>query len=310
MTDDKQPITEAEAVRMLDAYMNPARKLKGYKHTNPNAEREIEVVASVQEMIDEGNPIPAKWRTLADVMEKKSKEITESRAAARVQLQETSSRWMKGGYRDLERYKENNGSGVHLFRAYLNRRKADRQQDETRKRSLEAKREEAKRGRTRRFTEDEAVELLRLDILDALDPVIDDLLMVCKVCEEGKPNSNEILTELRSALRIGRGRSPCDAAQDTTRRKAIYLWWQAFTASTTVSRSRSVTAAAIAKELNISKRTALNYLEQGQRENPVLRRIVGETATRAGKVADVKSPKSRTGPRRGFTYGKGKRANQ
>ena len=46
MKGDKQPITKAEAIRMLDAYMNPARMLKSYKDGNPNAKRGIELVAS------------------------------------------------------------------------------------------------------------------------------------------------------------------------------------------------------------------------------------------------------------------------
>lgn len=50
---------------MLTAYMNPLRMLKGYKHATPNAEREIELVASVEEMIGEGRPVPVELRTLA-----------------------------------------------------------------------------------------------------------------------------------------------------------------------------------------------------------------------------------------------------
>lgn len=296
---------------MLDIYMNPARMLKGYK-ANPADTRAIELVSSVETMIEEGRPVTAELHALADVMEKKAKEIIEARAAARVKLEDASSRWMKGGYPDLARYKEKNGSGMHLFRAYLNRRKADRQQDETRKGLLKAKRAEAERGRGK-LTEDEAVELLKLDILAALDPVIADVL---KVCEKGKLDSNKALSELRSALRIGRGKSQYDAVLDKKRHAAIYLWLRAFTDSTTVFRSPSATATVIAKELKISKRTALNYLarevrlEKGQRKNPVLEHIAGEAASRARGGVGTPKGKGRLARHQKFRYGKGKRANQ
>lgn len=142
MMEDKQPISAKEASRLLKVYMNPVRVLQGHEVNFADA-RAIELVSSVEAMIEEERPVPAELRLLADVMEKKGKEIAEARAAVRVQLEDVSSRWMKGGYPDLARYKEKNGSGIYLFRAYLSRRKADRQQDETRKGLLDAKRAQA-----------------------------------------------------------------------------------------------------------------------------------------------------------------------
>lgn len=64
------------------------------------------------------------------------------------------------------------------------------------------------------------------------------------------------------------------------------------------------------RNLKISKRTALNYLEQAQRENPVFKYWADEAAGRLKSVASARRAKGSSGRRQEFRYGKKKRANR
>jgi hypothetical protein len=55
---------------------------------------------------------PDAYRCVADQSTKASRE------AARMSAESYVSKWTQGGHTDLGRYRKN-GSGIHLFRAYL-----------------------------------------------------------------------------------------------------------------------------------------------------------------------------------------------
>lgn len=258
MSDEKQPIARAEAVRIVAAYMNPSRMLDERKDS------EIELVESVISMIEEGRPVPAELHVLEDVVTEEIKRVRELREAMSAKTQDYVSKWSGGGHVDLNRYREH-GSGVHLFRAYINRRAADEQKNGTRETAIKSKLAgwKVEDG----YTEDMA-ESVMLEILKELDPIIRDLL---KFCED--PNSaDDTLPKLRGVLRIGKGLSPYDVDLDRKEKHGVYLWYRTYVAMENGEipfKSMSATAKDIAKELEVSVRTAFNYWERAKRERPL-----------------------------------------
>lgn len=99
-----------------------------------------------------------------------------------------ANKWAQGGHMDMGRYRKT-GSGLHLFRAYIKRREADEQIVEARREKLTSKLQgnlsswkpsDGYEALTAWQANDgyisELGELLMLDILDSLDPIIEELL--------------------------------------------------------------------------------------------------------------------------------------
>lgn len=105
-------------------------------------------------------------------------------------------------------------------------------------------------------------ELLQLHIMKELDSIIRDLLEIC-VGQSDDNNilaPNELLVDLRRALKIGRGHAPSDSTRIKRQREIEKLWIKAYfdMYRTLIFRSDSSIAEDIVRAIGVSKRTAFN----------------------------------------------------
>ena len=200
------------------------------------------------------------------------------------------------------------GGGIELFRAYVERRAADKDCNQEKHAKL-LHRLNGSNGVPFKEFEEIGTDLLRLQILDELDPIIRDLLTFC----DNQPKVDDQLVNLRSALRIGKGHAPIDSSRAEIRWK-IELWWiNAFLqmGDTNIYRSENDIAEDIVNVFGVSKSTAFNHWRDKKEREPWQAKWANEITRRAksrkmaGKnvrAAPAKKVKTRTR----ITFGKGR----
>jgi hypothetical protein len=167
------------------------------------------------------------------------------------------------GQAALIRYRTHH-AGVDLYRAYSQRRKADQRIWSGRRAQIIAKMEGAAGVPT---AEVNALvsELIMIDILSELDPIVRSLLNFCKRTYA----QDEQLSNLRSALRIGRS-SPHDVKRLRNQIRAVALWSRAYSDmhKKKTYQSESVIAKQIAEKLHINSRSAIRYWHEFKKREP------------------------------------------
>lgn len=169
------------------------------------------------------------------------------------------------------RYKRTDTSGkkadgpgaIELFRAYVEHREATKTEDRQRAEAILTSLD----GLSLNVLDKQLSELLRLQILEALDPIIRGLLDFC----ENQPEGKNQLSELRLLLQIDQGRGPNDN-KDTQRRWAIeQLWIDAYLKmqETGQFRSENEIANDIARQMSVSSRTAKNHWDSMRKREKV-----------------------------------------
>lgn len=191
----------------------------------------------------------------------------------------------------LARYRAH-GGGMELFRAYVERREADEDLNREKRSQLEAAFPKAGEGiPVEEFTRLTA-ELLRMSILDELDPIIRNLLQFC----ENQPSVDDQLVELRRALRIGKGTAPNESKAKERSWHIEKEWISAYVNMSETREFRSVDAIAneIANAMNISITTAKNYWNKKTRREPWVERWANEIIWMAKKPKKPKTISSRS----------------
>lgn len=157
------------------------------------------------------------------------------------------------------RKQEGNESGIDLFRAYVARRNADQSISRERAARLIAQLE-SESGLSPEAHDAAYAELIMLHILEELDPIMAELVSFCDL----PPGKDDQLAALRSALRLGKGRTPADAKRTWQRWRAIPLWIEAYDAmqKTCTNRSDRDIAREIGRKLGVDWRTALRHWEE------------------------------------------------
>jgi hypothetical protein len=200
------------------------------------------------------------------------------------------------------------GGGIALFQAYLERRKADEEVNETRRSELLT---EVKNGLLHERFNANLRELMMLKILSELDPVITDLLTFCK-----RPGAGaDQLVNVRSALRIGKGHAPSDSEGAMRRQDVQRHWISAYCKMemNSVFRSENSIADEVSANLGVSRATAINHWRQLKDSEPgqakwareVADMALSENRRRAHLDSQPGITKIVTGRRR-ITFGKGK----
>lgn len=155
----------------------------------------------------------------------------------------------------LTKYKMH-GDGIYLLRAFVAWRKATAEELAERRRAIIAEIEDPA-GNTAVSFESLTSELLSQNILESLDFVINDLLAFCDDTIE----TNEQLTLLRDALRIGKFHAPTDSATKDAKQKYIAAWIVQYAElernSTYIS--ENAIAKRVAEKFHISSKTALSH---------------------------------------------------
>ncbi|CAG2136051.1 hypothetical protein [Cupriavidus numazuensis] len=201
------------------------------------------------------------------------------------------------------------GGGIELFRAYIDRRKADQQANLQRKTEvIEALNPTGGTGIPVDAFERLTSELTMLQILEELDPVIKDLLRFCMNPGLG----GDQLPNLRSALRIGGdGHAPSDSEQAERKWAVQERWIGAYLTmqETGIYRSQNDIARDIAKALGVSQRTAINHWTDKKLAEPWQASWALSIEMRAKTRAQRKVREQQSGEtsrRRGkLTFGKG-----
>jgi hypothetical protein len=171
--------------------------------------------------------------------------------------------WFGAGGSALELYRRF-GGGADLFRAYLNRRDADRQKANARREEKAAMLQTAPPLGADYMAA--LNELIMSHILEELDPLIRDLL---NFCDSPQPVDDQ-LPDLRQALRIGRGQSPHAIALARQREDALLQWnaaYQHMHNTMTLQSDRAI-AHEIAEKLGITPRAAWGYWDQLKKAAP------------------------------------------
>ena len=163
----------------------------------------------------------------------------------------------------LSKYRAH-GGGIELFRAFVERRIADRQANLDRKAQVIATiTPKAGVGVPVDVFERARAELTALQILEEMDPIIKDLL---KFCESAYPQDDQ-LPQLRSALRIGNQHAPDDSRKIDKKWAIQQRWIDHYLAMQSARKhvSQNLIARAIAKEFGVSPRTAINHWQEKTR---------------------------------------------
>lgn len=195
------------------------------------------------------------------------------------------------------------GSGIDLFRAYLERRKADNEKNEKWRLShldnIPSANAESVFGAN-----------IFLNILDALDPAIQDIV---RFCQDPGPVDDQ-LPNIRSALRIGKHRAPSDAEKEKRKWHVVSLWIQAYLkmqACQSGYKSETALKKEIASEAKVSESTALNHWKDLKKREPWQAKWAKEIAKRAKNLpvrpaAEAAKPTSRApGKMKKLRFGKG-----
>lgn len=175
----------------------------------------------------------------------------------------------------LQRYQMHHG-GMALFQAYIERRSADKQGNETHRAALV---KEVESGTTLERHQAKGRELLMLQILSELDPVITDLMTFCKAPGLGADQ----LVNVRSALRIGKGHAPSDS-KTAVRNWALWAEWIAAYGQMELDKifiSEGAIAKKIATKFGVSRSTAINHWKELKISEPGQAKWASETINRA-----------------------------
>lgn len=210
-----------------------------------------------------------------------------------------------GGF-DLSRF-QTHGGGIALFLAYVARRKADAKSNANR-RAVLIQESESGAGWDRHHVI--ADELLMLQILAELDPLVSDLVTFCNapgpVCDQ--------LVNLRSALRIGKGHAPSDSAVAVRVWAICTEWVKAYgqMESDKIFLSENAIAEKIAQKIKVSRSTAINHWRELKTSQPAQAKWASEIANislgvkrRQASSATQLSTKKITAKSRRITFGKG-----
>lgn len=110
-------------------------------------------------------------------------------------------------------------------------------------------------------------ELVMIQILEELDPIINDLL---RFCEQPKRDDVDPAVQLNSALRIGKHHAPNDSFNVETRWAIEQKWIDAYLAMQDGGDHKSVDKIAqeIAKSMSITKETARNHWNAKKKREP------------------------------------------
>ncbi len=170
---------------------------------------------------------------------------------------------------------------MELFRAYTERRNADKQENDSHLFELI---KEIEGGTTLDRFAAVANELVMLNILNELDPVIADLL---KFCNNSGPGSEQ-LVNLRSALRIGKGHAPSDSAAEMLKREVQAQWIAAYNEmeAEVVHISENCIADKVAKATGVSRATAISHWRALKSIAPSQARWALQIANRA-RISDA-----------------------
>lgn len=194
-------------------------------------------------------------------------------------------------------------SGIDLFRAYLERRKADHEKNEKWRLShLD----------NIPFADADSVfdANIFLCILDALDPAIQDIV---KFCEAPGPVDDQ-LPNIRSALRIGKHHAPSDSEIEKRKWHIVSLWCQAYIKMEShqdIYKSETALKKEIAAKAEVSESTALNHWKELKKNEPWQAKWAKQIATRAKNIdsrvdAGATKPTSKApGKMKKITFGKG-----
>jgi len=230
------------------------------------------------------------------------------------------NKWNQGGHPDMWRYRKT-GSGLHLYRAYTKRRKADAEIVKARREKLASKLEgnlsswkpsDGPDSLTAWQVKDgyipELAELLMLDILDSLDPVIEELLRFCESRRTSalspQPAPGQLLSKLRKALRIDARRSPAKAMQLMRKNHSIYLFYSSYLAMNSEDDPTFKSERAIAREIErktgINWRSAVRHWKQAKHDNLAFAHLAREASARAARLGAATSAikSSTSSPRR------------
>lgn len=199
------------------------------------------------------------------------------------------------GRKALDKYLAH-GGGIDLFRAYVERRDADRQTN-AKIYAETLKRMESPSGLPSEEFECASLTILRHRILEELDPVIKDILKFC----ENQPPVDDQLPNLRSALRIGKGHAPIDSIRIKIKWEVQQRWIAAYMTmqDTRVYVSANKLAANIANETGISAATAINHWNEKLASEPWQGKWAQEIingAKKKKKAPSKKAPSSKRVP--------------
>ena len=178
-------------------------------------------------------------------------------------------------------------SGIDLFRAYVQRREADKIKTKNKISEL-IKRMEA--GIPISEFDEAISEVLHYRILEELDFVVQDLL---RCCENSQTDKDAQLVNLNSALRIGKHHSPHDAELAKKRWECVQGWIDAYLRmqETQQYESQSSIAKQLAASLGISKTTAINYWVDKMTCEPIQKHWRDEIVLQAKLTKTIKIKK-------------------
>lgn len=167
------------------------------------------------------------------------------------------------------KYRSHSG-GIELFRAYLERRKADKDKNDEREKELNFARSQVGHiGHWVSLQEVEGIrnELVWLHVLSELDLIVDGILQFC----ENMPHEDDQLRNLRKILRIAKGNAPYDSALTEKQWEVEQLWVTAYLEmqKSRKFRSQSRIAAEISQQTNVSKTTAINHWKNLMKRLPL-----------------------------------------
>ncbi|UTH72240.1 hypothetical protein [Chromobacterium sp. IIBBL 290-4] len=190
------------------------------------------------------------------------------------------------GAEELTKYRETEG-GLYLLRAYAARRETDKSESAARLQAVIAEITPEPGGSIAiDVFERLHAEMVRLMILDELDPLIKDLIKV--ISNQGLSGS-DLFTELRAALRFGKGHTPSDAQTREKVRKIQAAWVQSYIKmeETGIYETEHAIAKRIAPENGFSVASAKNYLNKLM-EDPIQERWIEQIIERALIVKAVR----------------------
>ena len=192
------------------------------------------------------------------------------------------------GHDALTKYRAH-GGGTELFRAYVERRAADKDCNQEKHAEL-LRRLNGPHGIPIKEFEEAGTDLLRLQILDELDPIIRDLLTFC----ENQPKVDDQLVNLRRALRIGKGHAPIDSSMAEIRWEIQRRWINAFLEMQDTRHfvSENQMAKQISKALGVSVSTAVNHWREKKVVEPWQKRWAAEIAAAAKRFRRWPAPDS------------------
>ena len=192
------------------------------------------------------------------------------------------------GHDALTKYRAH-GGGIELFRAYVQRRAVDKECNQEKHTEL-LQRLNSSNGIPFKEFEEAITDLLRLQILDELDPIIRDLLTFC----ENQPIVDDQLVNLRSALRIGKGRAPIDSSRAEIRWEIELRWINAFLEMQDTKHfvSENQMAKQISKALSVSVSTAVNHWREKKAVEPWQEKWAAEIAAAAKRFRRCSVPDS------------------